>query len=232
MQELRRDRRISYHGQVLINNMVKAPCVSLSAGGIFIGTSYHLPLHSTATLEFLLNRDLIRTNAEVCHAQKDIGIGLSFLDLSAAAMETVKNFVDIRAIADTGIQHRRILHIDPDPLKRRLYKSKLVADGYTVFEASDGAEALSMLRERSMDLIIMELYLKDMEGLTLITQIRQNAEWLNIPIIVLTCKSILYDTKRAKEFGANDLMLKMTTSPILLSGAVKKRLPKNISPRN
>lgn len=230
MQELRRNKRIGYHGQVLINNLVKAPCVSLSETGMFVGTGYHLPLHSTATLEFLLNRDLIRINAEVRHAQKDIGIGLSFLDLNSPARETVKKYVELRAGSETEVLNRRILHVDPDPFKRRLYKGKLVADGYTVFEASDGAEALSLLQQRDMDLLIMDLYLKDMEGLNLITQIRQNPEWKNMPIVVLASKSILYDIKRAREYGANEFMLKMTTSPVLLSGAVKKHLPRKVAP--
>jgi CheY-like chemotaxis protein len=230
MQDLRQSKRIGYHGQVLINNLVKAPCVSLSETGMFVGTGYHLPMHSTATLEFLLNRDLIRTSAEVRHTQKDIGIGLSFRELNSSARETVKKYVELRAGAETEALHRRILHIDPDPLKRRLYKGKLVADGYTVFEASDGATALSLLQQRNIDLLIMDLYLKDMEGLNLITQIRQNPDWKNMPIVVLASKSILYDIKRARDYGANDFLLKMTTSPVLLSGAIKKLLPRTVAP--
>jgi CheY-like chemotaxis protein len=224
MQELRKHGRIAYQGQVLINNLVKAPCVSLCEAGMFVGTSYHLQLHSVPTLEFMLNRDLIRTKAEVRHSRKDIGAGLQFLGISNPLRDIVKKYVEFRLTADCPLSSRKILHIDPDPLKRRLYKSRLVADGYMIFEAGDGAEALSIISQRKIDLIIMELYLKDMEGLSLISQIRQNAEWLNIPIIVLSFKNILYDVKRARELGANDIMFKMTTSPVLLSGSIKKLL--------
>lgn len=224
MQELRTHKRISYRGQVLINDLIKAPCLSLGEGGLFVSTGYYFAPHAVLNLAIPLDRDTIKAKVEVRHAQNDVGFGAMFLDLTPLQRETIKKYVACRSTEDTDTNKKKILHIDFDPLKRRIYKGKLVGDGFIVFEAGDGLEALSIMQERDIDLVLMDLYLKELDGLNVIACIKKNPLWKGIPIIILSSKSILYDVKRAKDAGANEFLLKMTTTPIMLSGVVKKYL--------
>jgi CheY-like chemotaxis protein len=228
MQDMRKNRRIEYREQVVVNNIVKALCTSLSEGGVFLSTGYYFKPDSIINLELTLNRNNLKLSAQVRHAQKDIGVGATFMDLNAMQREALRAYVNSRLSEISDSTKKRILHIDPDAMKRRLYKGKLVSDGYIVFEASNGKEALEILNQRDIDLTLIELYFSPMEpeGLDLISAIRKSPKWEHIPIIVLSAKGILYDIKRAKENGANEYLQKMTTTPVALSGIIKKHMPK------
>jgi|WetSurMetagenome_2_1015567.scaffolds.fasta_scaffold00104_1 CheY-like chemotaxis protein len=227
MQDLRRNKRIDYREHIMVNNIVKTLGASLSEGGFFLSTGYYFSPDSIINVEMPLSRTTLRAKAKVCHAQKDIGIGATFLDLTALQREMLSSYVNSRLANVSNITNKRILHIDADPMKRKLYKGKLVSDGYIVFEASTGTDALRLMTEKDMDLVIMEIYYSDTDGLSIISTIRDNLKWKHIPIIVLSAKGILYDIKRAKENGANEFLQKMITTPVALSGVVKKYLPKN-----
>jgi hypothetical protein len=60
MQELRKYRRVSYRGQVLINNLVTAPGISLGEGGLFVGTKYLFKPGSEIDVEFSVGGDIIK----------------------------------------------------------------------------------------------------------------------------------------------------------------------------
>jgi CheY-like chemotaxis protein len=226
MHELRRHKRISYNEQVLINRVVKAPCLSLSEGGLFVSTGYHFPVNSVLDLDLLLNREAIKAKAQVRHTQKDVGVGLMFQCLAPDVTEIIKSYVYMRHSAETGMTSKAILHIDPDPLKRRLYKGKLVGDGYVVYEAGDSAEALGIMQQRKIDLVITELYIGETDNLDLIMRIKADPARRRMPIVVLASKSVFHDITRAKEAGACEFLHKMTTTPVALSGVVKKHLSK------
>jgi CheY-like chemotaxis protein len=228
MQDMRKNRRIEYRDQVVVNNIVKTLCTSLSEGGVFLSTGYYFKPDSIIDLELPLNRNNLKLSAQVRRAQKDVGVGATFMDLNAVQREALRAYVNSRLSEISDSTKKRILHIDPDAMKRRLYKSKLVSDGYIVFEASNGKEALEILNQRDIDLALIELYFSPMEpeGLDIISIIRKSPKWEHIPIIVLSAKGILYDIKRAKENGANEYLQKMTTTPVALSGVIKKHMLK------
>jgi CheY-like chemotaxis protein len=229
MQDLRRNKRIGYREQIVVNNIVKALGTSLSEGGFFLSTGYSFPPEAIVDVEIPLNRTTLKAKARVRHAQKDIGFGASFLDLTVLQREMLGSYVKSRLSNVSDITKRRILHIDPDAMKRRLYKGKLVNDGYVVFEVSNGTEALTLMDQKDIDLVLMDIYYNETDGLNTISTIRNNPKWKHIPIIVLSSKGILYDIKRAKENGANEFLQKMTTTPVALSGVIKKYMAMNAS---
>ena len=59
-------------------------------------------------------------------------------------------------------------------------------EGFEVYEAADGAEGLKEASENKPDLIIIDILLPKMDGLTLLSKIRRNSDWETIPIILLT----------------------------------------------
>jgi two-component system, chemotaxis family, chemotaxis protein CheY len=228
MEDLRKNKRIEYREQIVVNNIIKALSLSLSEGGFSISTGYYFKPDTIIDVQLPLSRSLLKAKARVRHLQKDVGFGASFLDLDAIQRETLTAYVNARLSEISDVSKKRILHLDPDLAKRRLYKGKLVNDGYIVFEAANGEEAMAILDQKEIDLALVELYFTPLEpkGLDFISAVRENPKFGNIPVIVLSAKGILYDIKRAREKGAVEYLQKMTTTPIALSGIIKKHLPK------
>ena len=80
----------------------------------------------------------------------------------------------------------RILVVDDDPALRQLYRKVLSRQGYDIRLAASGADALMALEMTIPDLILLDLAMPDMDGITLLRLIRKTPEWAKVPVIVLT----------------------------------------------
>lgn len=99
----------------------------------------------------------------------------------------------------------RILVVDDEQLLVKGIKFNLENEGYTVDGAYDGASALAMFRENNYDLIILDLMLPLLDGLTVCRKIRESS---NVPVIMLTAKSEGSDKLIGFEYGADDYITK------------------------
>lgn len=81
----------------------------------------------------------------------------------------------------------------------------LNAEGYKVFPAYNGLEALKIMEEEDIHLVLMDLMMPKMDGITAILKIREKA---NIPIIVLSAKSEVTDKIIGLNVGADDYIIK------------------------
>ena len=106
---------------------------------------------------------------------------------------------------DSASTGAKILIIDDEPQIRRFLKASLGAHDYDVVEASDGKSAVKACTVESPDLVILDLGLPDIDGLEVISQIR---EWSKVPIIVLSIRSDESDKVDALDRGANDYVTK------------------------
>ncbi len=79
---------------------------------------------------------------------------------------------------------KRIVVVDDEEAVRLLYKEELVEAGYAVDVASNGAEALAMVRERRPDLMTIDLKMPVMDGIELLGHVRQL--YHDLPIIIST----------------------------------------------
>jgi two-component system KDP operon response regulator KdpE len=112
-----------------------------------------------------------------------------------------------------------ILIVEDEPPIRRLLRMTLGAQDYRTVEASAGAEALSALRHHRPDLVLLDLGLPDLDGLTLIAKIREVSP---VPIVVLSsrgdeaAKVAALDSGAddyvTKPFGADELMARIRTA--------------------
>lgn len=100
---------------------------------------------------------------------------------------------------------KSILVVDDEKLIVKGIKFSLEQDGYEVSCAYDGEEALMMAGEREYDLILLDLMLPKLDGLSVCQQIR---EFSNIPIIMLTAKGDDMDKILGLEYGADDYITK------------------------
>jgi len=98
-----------------------------------------------------------------------------------------------------------ILVVDDEKLIVKGIKSVLEQQGYKVYAAYTGNEALSILATENIDFIILDLMLPDMDGMMLCRKIRENRD---TPILMLTAKDGDYDKILGFELGADDYITK------------------------
>jgi len=99
----------------------------------------------------------------------------------------------------------KILIVDDEKLLVKGLKFNFEQDGYEVVTAMDGEEAVRLGRDKSLDIIILDLMLPKMDGLTVCQKIRETS---GVPIIMLTAKSEDMDKIMGLEYGADDYMTK------------------------
>ena len=89
----------------------------------------------------------------------------------------------------TGDKHQKsILIVDDDAATREILRRNLEADQWTVLEAENGAEALEILTTTQPAAVLLDLMMPVMDGFEFIVKYSQVAEWLSIPVLVLTAK--------------------------------------------
>lgn len=105
-----------------------------------------------------------------------------------------------------------------------LLRFLLLRDGFIVHTASNGREAQEFIASsQPTDIVITDLMLPYVSGFELITQIREDRRWSEVPVIVLTGKVTEQDAVRALELGANDYVTK-PYKPQELSARIKRHL--------
>ncbi|MGE3796738.1 MAG: response regulator [Thermomicrobiales bacterium] len=108
----------------------------------------------------------------------------------------------------------RILVVDDETQIRRALEIALRGHGYDVSLAGGGSEALVALGTNTPDLLILDLMLPDIEGLTLLEEVRS---WSEMPILVLSARGEEAVKVQALDFGADDYLTKPFSSGELLA---------------
>ena len=99
----------------------------------------------------------------------------------------------------------KILVVDDEALLVKGIRFNLQNDGYEVVTGSNGLEAVEMARDGSVNLIVLDVMMPEMDGLTACSKIR---EFSNVPIILLTAKTDDMDKLMGFEQGADDYLTK------------------------
>lgn len=99
----------------------------------------------------------------------------------------------------------RVLIVDDDIEIRRFLRASLHAHGNTVFEASCGKDALRFAVDHRPDMIILDLGLPDVDGVSVTRSVR---EWSRMPIIILSVRNQEKDKIQALDAGADDYLTK------------------------
>ena len=97
----------------------------------------------------------------------------------------------------------RILVVDDSVSLRNFVSSVLENQGYATLQASDGPEALKIVQDEIVDLIITDLEMPKMHGFDLIAKIREQEQWNDLPIVILTGRSAKAQSDKGMELGAN-----------------------------
>jgi DNA-binding response OmpR family regulator len=116
-----------------------------------------------------------------------------------------------------------ILVIEDEATTKALVLYKLQNSGYKVDCVSDGTEGLDYLETSTPDLIILDLMMPLMSGKEFLIIMRQNERYRNIPVIILTAKTLERDIIEGLSLGADDF-IKKPFSPSELAARVRALL--------
>ena len=106
------------------------------------------------------------------------------------------------------MSQRKILVVDDEPFICRSLTFVLRKGNYEVLEARDGAEALEAIRAHKPDLVFLDVMMPKVNGFEVTQQIRGDAAYDDVQIVLLTAKGQDCDREVGKEAGADDYMTK------------------------
>lgn len=99
----------------------------------------------------------------------------------------------------------RVLVIEDDKSIRNFFRTVLEANNYDVLIATTGAEGYSMVTSQCPDVVILDLGLPDMDGMTILKNVRQ---WSSMPVLVVSARTHEKDKVAALDAGADDYITK------------------------
>ncbi len=112
---------------------------------------------------------------------------------------------------------KSILIVDDEENILELVELHLRKEGYTVYKASTGEEALGVLRIHRVDLIVLDLMLPGMDGLEVCRRIKKNDELMSVPVLMLSARSEETDIVVGLELGADDYVTKPFLPRVLMA---------------
>lgn len=151
------------------------------------------------------NMDVVYTDYSSSHTLK----------LEKNSVQSVESN-DNLSISEEMNNHLQILVVEDDEDMRQYISSKLFKS-YKVYEASDGKDALEIIKERIPDLIVSDIMMPILDGLNLCRIVKNDIALAHIPIILLTAKSLEEQIKEGYRALADDYVLKPFNVEILLS---------------
>jgi CheY-like chemotaxis protein len=97
---------------------------------------------------------------------------------------------------------RTILLAEDDPHIRRVSEVALRRDGFEVFSVADGLHALQALEERPFDLVVLDGMMPALDGVEVCRRIKENPRTQNVPVVLLSARSLVADEQAGRSAGA------------------------------
>ena len=116
---------------------------------------------------------------------------------------------------------KTIITVDDASTMRKMISFTLKAAGHEILEAGDGVEALTTLQDRSVDLVITDVHMPNMDGITLTRNLRASQLHQKTPIILLTTESSPEKKAEGKAAGATGWVVKPFQQEQLLAVVAK-----------
>ena len=112
---------------------------------------------------------------------------------------------------------KRILAVDDSASMRQMVLFTLEGAGYEVLQACDGVEALDMARHSTVDLVLTDVHMPRMDGITLVRELRSLPSYKFVPMLILTTESSQEKKLDGKSAGATGWIVKPFNPPQLLA---------------
>lgn len=115
----------------------------------------------------------------------------------------------------------RILAVDDSKAIRDMISTILIDDGHDVVTAVDGVDALEKARNEVFELVLSDVNMPNMSGISLISKLRRLSGYEYVPIVMVTTENADYRKNKAKSLGATGWLVKPFTPERLLNAVAK-----------
>jgi two-component system, sensor histidine kinase SagS len=181
-------------GLSTLRQACSAPLLVISRHGSFLSAAQAAELAPLAQLARPLTRQqLHQTLSQLLHPQAP--------PANATANQQLSTPPDNQ-------REPRVLLVEDNPVNQMVAKGMLNKMGCAVLLANHGGEALECLAHESIDLVLMDCNMPVMDGYETSRRIRQNPQWLHLPIIALTANAMLDERDHCIQAGMNDYLAK------------------------
>lgn len=108
-----------------------------------------------------------------------------------------------------------------------MYKTKFEAEGFDVSIADNGVIGVELAKTEKPDIIMLDVILPQLDGFSVLDQIKRDETTKNIPVIMLTNLGTEEDKAKGEAMGALDYLVKASLTPGQISGKIKQALKIN-----
>ena len=184
-------------------------------------------------LGLAITRRLVQMHGGTIHVQSRVGEGSTFLvELPVEAAEPERNTPPVAipaasVVAKTG--GVRILVVEDNLVNQKVIASILTRHGFRVELAGNGREALAAMNRAPADVVLMDVQMPEIDGLTTARLMRENPQWQHIPIIALTAHAMQGDRERCLQAGMNAYLSK-PVAPLAVVECVRRHLLSPMTP--
>jgi len=119
---------------------------------------------------------------------------------------------------------KKILIVEDDKMIATMYETKLKQSKHDVIIADNGSQGLDLAVKEKPDLVLLDVILPQMDGFSVLQELRLNANTKEIPIIMLTNLGTSEDQEKGKQMGATDYWVKAQMTPAQVSDKVNELL--------
>ena len=222
-QERRKYERLSFREDILIDGSKMCSSMDISEGGLYISTIQPYENNTVIDVTIPLKEEKLTVKAVICHCQPGVGMGVRFIDMNAHQRAKIEELINSLKEKDeqSHIEEKNILLVEDNKTARQAIKNALLKEGFNVIEANDGIQALKLLAEQLPDLLILDLHMMGMDGLKMLSLLKTEPKWKEVPVIVCSA----HDTQEVKNkvirAGAKGFISKKGTSPAKLARYAK-----------
>ncbi len=122
-------------------------------------------------------------------------------------------------------EQRPILIVEDDTALRNVLVDKLTDEGFTVLQAVDGQQGLDIALEKHPALILLDIFMPHMDGITMLSKLRSADAWgKHVQILVLTNSTDAQTISRVSSFGGTDFLIKSEWSLEALVARIREKL--------
>jgi len=224
--ERRKGERHNFREDIVIDDIVKCTTSDISQDGLYVCMMQPLEQGKMIRVTIPFKGNKIIVKAQVRSSHPSIGMGVVFIDLNAEQRGRIKELIESITMKPTSSERdgKNILLVEDSNTTRQAIKSSLCKEGFSVIEAMDGIEAMKFIAEQNIDLIILDLNMKGMGGLKVLSVLRTNPKWKELPVIVCSGHDAQALKEKVMNAGADEFLSKRGTSPAKLAQSVKALL--------
>jgi len=227
-QELRKHERFPFREDILIDGTRMHTSMDISEGGLYISTIQSYGENDLIHITIPFQGENLTVKAQVRYCQPGIGMGVLFIDLNAEQRDKIRKLIE--SISGKPAQPvsggKNVLLVEDNNTARQAIRNALDKEGFSVIEAMDGIEAMKFIAEQDLDLIVLDLYMKGIDGLKVLSVLKTNPKWKELPVIVCSGHDTQEVRDKVMNAGADEFLSKRGTSPARLAQSAKTLLQK------